>query len=435
MKKIIPFILAALTGTLPACSLHEKPMPAVELTTSCTQNPNNSYELYMPQREHDAKNIPLLVIIDSHGDGKLGIKQFKQAADTYHLVLAASNTVKNNFAGYDQAIDMMVRDVQGKYPVGKTIFITGFSGGARMALGYASQHSVNGLIACGALGSPQIVNAIHCPIISISGMDDFNFAETAQYIFQQQAIPANLKIELTDASHAWPDSTMLTNAVGFLRLSVETKDMAKATKSQLQAYEALQTARIDSLKTSDVLKAVLIARNMATTPAFSYDPTFQNIYSSLSTGNAYLVVLKKLDNDLNFEISSRQMYMEAFSNKDLAWWQKAIDDNKRQTDTTTDVMTKDMYKRIKGFWGIMAYSYSRQAAMLHDAQKLAKVVEIYKALEPDNSDMYYFSAFLPYWKGDETATVEALQKARAAGYSDMKQLAQDFPQNISSQIK
>ena len=52
----------------------------------------------------------------------------------------------------------------------------------RQALGYALTHKLSGLILCGALASADQINAITCPVFAISGMDDFNFMETAQYL-------------------------------------------------------------------------------------------------------------------------------------------------------------------------------------------------------------------------------------------------------------
>src|SRR5665647_394965 len=126
--------------------------------------------------------------------------------------------------------------------------MTGFSGGARMALGYALAHPLNGLILCGALASPDQINALRCPVIAISGMDDFNFMETAQYLFQEQSTPGNLKIELTNASHCWPDNLMLANAFGFFRLSGPAADIHSSPKSQLKMYCLNQQSRINSLK-------------------------------------------------------------------------------------------------------------------------------------------------------------------------------------------
>src|ERR1035437_530748 len=223
MNKIFFLLYSMLFCGLVSCSgagKSNETVQAVEKTDSCKSDTKNTYEVYIPKRNSSGEKLPLLVIIDSHGSGKFALDKFKQGANQYPAVLLASDLIKIGYEDSDGAIKTLIEDVRLKYPVGETIFITGFSGGARMALGYALTHQVNGLILCGALANADQINQLHCQVISISGMDDFNFMETAQYLFQEQSTPGNLKIELTNASHSWPDSLMLANTLGFLRLSV-----------------------------------------------------------------------------------------------------------------------------------------------------------------------------------------------------------------------
>ena len=128
-------------------------------------------------------------------------------------------------------------------------------------------------------------------------MDDFNFVETAQYLFQDKTIPKNLKIELTNASHNWPNSQMLTNALGFLRLSVRNDDIPSPTKAELNVFNQRQEDRIDSLKNrGDFLKAELIARNMSTTAPFNSDKSFTDKYQNLKKNRQYIKSVKQIKN-------------------------------------------------------------------------------------------------------------------------------------------
>jgi hypothetical protein len=56
-------------------------------------------------------------------------------------------------------------------------------------------------------------------------------------------------------------------------------------------------------------------------------------------------------------------------------------------------------------------------------------------LEPENPDMFYFSSFPSYWKGNNETTITMLNKALKAGFSDMGQLKSDFPESITSKLK
>lgn len=407
---------------------------AVEATDSCKSNPKNTYEVYIPKRDKSIEKLPLLVIIDSHGSGKFALDKFKQAANQYPTVLVASNLVKNGFDGYDGAIQTLIDDVHQKYPVGKVVFITGFSGGARMALGYALAHPVNGLILCGALANADQLNAVHCPVISISGMDDFNFIETAQYLFSGQPAPGNLKIELTDASHSWPDSLMLANAFGFLDLSCQTKDGPAPSQSQLKTYCRKQQARINLLKQQgDFLKAALVADNMSSTKPFNQDELFTST-NNLKTSPEYISQLDRLKKNLEYEIRARQPYIDAFQTKDERWWKNEISTTDAKIKTERDLYTKDMYLRIKGFLGIASYSLCKQAVKARNPEALNKILSVYRMLEPQNPDMFYFSAFPYLWKQNNEAVFSTLRKALDAGFSDRDQLKNDFPESITAKL-
>jgi predicted esterase len=407
----------------------------VEKTDRCKLDSKNTYEVYIPARENSTGLLPLLVIIDPHGSGKFALDKFKQSANQYPVVLIVSNLIKNGFEGYEGAIQTLIEDVSQKYPIGKTIFMAGFSGGARMVLGYGLAHQLNGLILCGALGNSDQINALRCPVISISGMDDFNFMETAQFLFQEQLTPKNLKIELTNASHSWPDSLMLANAFGFLRFSYQATDMPSPSKSKLEAYCQDQQVRINSLKRQgDFLKAALIAHNMSSTKPFSNDKTFASTYHDLMTSPEYTNQMDRLEKSLNYEISMRQPYLVAFQTKDTLWWKNEMGTVNEKIRTEKDSYTKDMYRRIKGFWGIACYSLCKQTVKEQNPEALNKILTIYRTLEPKNPDMSYFSSFPYFWKGNNEATRSILKKAIAAGFTDMGQLQKDFPETITSRL-
>lgn len=432
MKKFFTFISALLIIAVASCAGTKKDTisaKATESTDSCTTNHQNRYEVYVPQRKSTQEKLPLLVILDSHGSGKFALEKFKKAATNYGIILVASDLVKNGYPDFEQAIQTLVEDVRQKYPINDKLYITGFSGGARMALGYALSHPTQGLILCGALGSPQQIGSLSCPIISISGTDDFNFIETAQFMFQEQTMPSNLKIELLSSSHSWPDSETLSNAVGFLTL------YSSEENSTIENFCKLQKTRIDTLKKAgEWIKAEIVARDMATTPNLDKDKSFSSTYNTLKSSEEYNQQMQHLAQCLNQEGTLRQKYGDAFSSKDEIWWKNEIKTMNKQISQTTDQFTKDLYLRIKGFWGIACYSYCNQAASQRNETLLSKILLIYKEVEPQNSDMLYFSAFLPYWKGDDASTVAALQKAISNGFADFGRLKNDFPITITSKL-
>lgn len=439
MKELILILCVVFLLGLFSCGKEnirqEQKIKIAEKPESCLTNPENTYEIYIPELSVDSEKLPLVVIIDSHGNGKFALGKFRSAAQQYPAIFAASNLVKNGFENYSGAIQTLIDDVKQKYPVGETVFITGFSGGARMAIEYAKNHRVNGLLVCGALANIDQLNAVQCPVFSISGTDDFNFIETAQYIFQEQQIPANLKIELIHASHNWPDSMTLANALGFLYLSGNGKIKSSVEKSLARDYGNSQKSRIDSLKTKDdLIMAALVARNMSVTAPFSEDKTFTKTYGEIKSTSEYTDQLNQLKKSLQFETEVRQPYIEAFSTKDSIWWEKEIKVIGEKIGSEKNQFNMDMYKRIKAFWGIACYSFGNQAIKQKDVTQLKKIIAVYRMLEPENPYVDYFSAFLLFWEGDISATVSVLNNAKTKGFSDFGQLKTDFPAAIVSKI-
>jgi len=259
--------------------------------------------------------------------------------------------------------------------------------------------------------------------------------ETAQYLFREETIPGNLKIELTNGSHNWPDSEMLANTWGFLSFTGKAGDVSSRNKSPFTAYCRHQQDGINLLRhQGDFLKATLLARNMALTEPFNSDKAFPGIYNVLKVHSGYISQLNRLGKCLNNEISVRQPSMDAFRTKDTLWWKNEIGATNEKIRTEKDSYTRDMYLRIKGFWGIANYTLCKQAVQEQNAETLNKLLSIYRMLEPENPDMFYFSSFPYYWKGNNEATLSLLKKAMKAGFSDRSQLKRDFPQSITSKL-
>ena len=175
-------------------------------------------------------------------------------------------------------------------------------------------------------------------------------------------------------------------------------------------------------------------QNLATTEPFNKEKDFTSVYNHLKTSVLYANQLNKLGESLTLELMGRKKYLDAFQTQDSAWWNAEIKNLNDNIKNAPDEYSKDSYKRVKSFLGIICYSYCNQAVKAKNAETLAKVLNIYYQLEPQNPDMFYFSAFPFYWKGDSAKTVFLLKKAIKLGFSDTNQMNEDFPKSILSGV-
>ena len=400
-------------------------------TDSCASHPGHHYEISIPVIEgQPSARLPLMILLDSHGDGRYALRHFSKALTRYPMIVAGSDLIRNDFQGFSRAIEELITDIRQKYPVTPTIWIAGFSGGARMALDYALAHPVDGLILSGALATPAQLGQLQCPVIAISGTNDFNFPETAQYLLMSHK-PGNLKIILTHASHDWPAPSVLTE--GTALLAFENSPLKYST-AQFDDFESAEKRQIDSLITGgEYLKAALTASNL--TPSASYKPSgeFLQRYQQLVNSAKFHQQQTKLLQTLRTGQQAKQRYYQALLKKDTLWWKNESGQLSRNEKDAVDPLEKSLYQRIRGFWGIACFSISRQAVQTHNARLLEQITPVYRLLEPDNPDAYFYSAYLPYWANDSQQTVKLLKTAQRKGFTDLRRL-KHFPPSILQQL-
>jgi len=348
---------------------------------------SDAYEVYLPEGPTPATGWPLLIAIDPHGSGKTAMNHLQGAVTNYPAVLVASNQIQNNDPNYMQELNALIIEASEKFPINRQVYLAGFSGGARMALSYAGSHPVAGVIAAGAFAPPDELRAIHGIVLGLIGMDDFNFPEAAQYLFQPDQLPANTHIELTNASHEWPDVDRLKNAWGWFLLADTT-----ASKAELSDYVNRQQQRIDSLtKAGNLLQASCLNRNMGTVSSFNAVVPFEQKANELMNSPAYQQQLAALGESLKTEMARRQQLTQAFMEKDENWWKNEIDSLHQRATSEPDLIQRMSWKRLIGFLGIICYSYSRQLLARKDTEHLKQVLMVYRLAEPENPDMLHFS--------------------------------------------
>jgi pimeloyl-ACP methyl ester carboxylesterase len=221
--------------------------------------------------ENASTTLPLLIILDSGGDGLFALKKVTPALTHIPCVAIASDVVKNNFADYESAIEMLISEASRLHQVNSNqVFLVGFSGAARMAFSYSTTHSVSGVIMCSA--APPRNAAISCPVYVISGTADFNFGETYRNPVQPGfALP--YKTDYFKGTHAWPPVNHLEDGLFYLmlrsipdnepiihekiRLLLLQSDSTISTGEYLLAWKALEKARALDAKNKKVRKALL----------------------------------------------------------------------------------------------------------------------------------------------------------------------------------
>jgi len=438
LRIVVQFCLrrAFLLVALPACiscagpadtELHEVGYTGPQ-EESVTISPDHLYHILVPQDSAYTGNFPLVIALDAHGDGKMAVNKFRPAVANFPCIIAGSDLVRNNFPGYEQAISELLADVQKKYPAdGQQVIISGFSGGARMAYQYALHHPTAGVLMCGA-GPGENLPA--CPVYTISGMGDFNFAE--QYVHPTLASFSDERFtsDYFHGIHEWPQPRNLEDAL--LILLNNTPEVNNIREIRCNELSAAADSLISNGEQIMAWKALEKAAKCT-----RHKKQHEKIVGrgkTLLADKEFRQKITRLEGQLKSEKQNQQTYYNYLLTKNTDWWKRELGTLKSRIKYSNNRLEEDHYLRIKGYIGILLYSLSSHLLQNDpENQQLPTILEVYAFAEPDNPDPWYFKAKYAFVTGHNDTCIKYLDIALDQGLPEQK-LAADFPDAVLAEL-
>lgn len=402
---------------------YTKPLP-----DSCATDPQHHYFVSLPEDLPPGVSVPLILAIDPHGDGRLAVEKFAGALGGIPAVVAGSEMIRNNFSGFNEALEGLYQDVSHKYPVDRgSLVVAGFSGGARMAWYYGMNHPVKGIIMFGA-GPDRVPGDLGGKTLyAVSGTRGFNFIEQYRPLFSDM----DRDDYVTDyfrGIHEWPPQQKIHESVAYV-----LRDGPYAGKSLLGNLSEGFLASCDSLMGAGELffagKALEKAWYFA--PSQGRRKKIEAKISDFSSMPEWITFNGQFIRYLRKEQEVKNAYMGMLDQPDTIRWKHELSSLYDNLNTCTDSTMKDFYSRIKGFTGILLYSRINQLLQQGgDEETVRKLMVVYRLAEPSSPDLYYFSAVIAHRRGRDGQVRGLLEKAVGLGYNDYSRLHRDFPKEF-----
>ena len=410
-----------------ACQTHEE-SAAVRYNTvvagRCSADTLNTYHLVLPLKQ--VGTLPLLLILDSGGDGLLAVNKAEPAASFIPCIIIGSDVIRNNYPYYEQAIDMLIKEACAKYNANpQLIYLAGFSGGARMALEFAQMHTVKGVLMCGAGPTTDLLQRLPCPVYMISGTTDFNFSETYYNPLKMEG----RRPYITDyfrGTHEWPPEENLKEGLLFLISGSSSTD-----RKRLEMESDKLSAKADSfMQDNDALFALKsVEKSLAFNPKNKRAKKQQEAFRK---NNNIIHGMERLETYMDQEGRISQAYAKASMEKDSVWWFRELEELSREIERNTGDK-KDHFMRIKGFLGILFYSRLNELIRGQSGNdRIIHLLAAYKMAEPENPDVYYDYALFAAKQNKEQVARKYLIRASTLGFKDVKKLNADFPPGIAN---
>jgi pimeloyl-ACP methyl ester carboxylesterase len=370
----------------------------VPLSDSCLFEPDHHYDVTYPDRPDPKQLIPLVIVIDPHGDGLTAMQKFRDALEDLPFVIAGSEKIRNNYENFEISLQNLYQDILEKYPVDpQRVFVAGFSGGARMALYYGLHNPANGIIMFGA-GPGNLPSGYQSPrIYAVSGTRDFNFIEQYRPLFSGIRDHTAYVNDYFRGIHSWPPGRYIREAVVF-SLRDETESFKEISNNLslefLQEYDSLRNAEDLFFAGKALEKAWYFS-----TESKQQKALLEKI-NAFASDEEWMACQREIETYFNQEVTIKAMYVEKLADPDLEWWTGELNSLFAKINNGSNPVETDYYYRLKGFLGIYLYSRITQLLRTNNSSGLMdRLMEIYEQVEPQSEDLVRFKVELSRLRG------------------------------------
>ena len=219
----MPYALGPILGlVLLGASPIEQPEPGKLVEhVSCPADPSQTFSLYLPSAYVTTRRWPLLLVFDPGGRGARAAEVFREAAERYGWIVAASENARNGpWEPTLRAVNAMWPALLGGYAVDeRRVYTAGHSGGASVAWNVAQQTGqIAGVIASGQPNNGADRGKAQFAWFGAAGHADFNFLEVKSIDEQLAKSGATRRVEFFDGGHQWPPADLTLRALGWMEV-------------------------------------------------------------------------------------------------------------------------------------------------------------------------------------------------------------------------
>ncbi len=392
--------------------------------------------IYLPSDYNSSQKYPVIFCFDPHARGNNPVDSLKSIAEELDYIIVGSNIIRNGLKDVNHAIDILFNDVINNYSIdNKRIYNCGFSGGGRVATSLALQNKmINGAISCGA-GFPNIDYkqiSHHLNFYGIAGNKDFNYLELIENRNLQNNSKHNIYIDIFDGGHFWPSQNTLRDAVLWLEFNAMRNMQIPKNKPLIKNfYKKIENSYNKLLLDDNIGEATFVLnKGIFFLNKLKNIKYFEKELVKLTERKEFKEFNKKSEIIFQQEKQLRQAYWYAFQEKDLDWWLNEINKLNEAKNSNQKEMKLNMYNRLLNYLSMIAYVYINNSLNEQNNQNIEKYFSIYKLVDPENPDYYYFRALYNYKSGNNKLVINNLNRSIELGFSDWNKIKNDFSPEI-----
>ena len=412
----------------------------------CEADAAQTYALYLPPAYTPKARWPILYAFDPAARGALPVERFREAAEKYGYIVAGSNNSRNGpWAPSATAMMAMMNDVAARFSTDTSrVYLTGFSGGARVACraGIGLEGKVAGVIACSAGFPSNMKPSATTPFVlfGTAGVDDFNYTEIKQLDQTLHGLGIPDRIEVFEGGHSWPPSEVCIHAIEWMEIQAMKSGRREKSEALVEsllakglerarAYEEAHNAYEAYLNYNAIAEEFKGLKDVNQT-----ERKARELRNSTEVKQAF-----KRESDQQSEQSRRSAELYSLRSRLAQKWSDSADEPEGRSAARADLrrVLADLKKRSEAEEGTpdravarrvlndyFAYSYETAMSLVNrkEYDQAASHLAIDAEAMPDNWRVLFTLASIYSLKGDKRKAIDFLKKAVESGFSNVAEL-------------
>jgi hypothetical protein len=399
---------------------------------SCSEDTSLSYALFLPPQYEKGKPCSVFVLFDSHGDGLLPVNLFSAEAAKSGFILAGSNNSKNGMP-VDQTTAIyhnMIQDLKSRFSIEeKAIYLGGFSGGSRVAGAAAiTEGGIAGVVGCGA-GMPNLNQkpVSKFSYLAVVGNQDFNFTEMQQLDQSLEQAGYQHHLLVFNGIHQWPPMEAVPDIFCWLRFDAMRQNAITPERKEINLFieknDKAAGAALVAGKPAE--QQEIYTKMMHYLQGLTDVAPLQAEITRLSGDKEVIAYHEKQAQLLLAERELQQKYSPEIQQKGVEWWANETSKLHSLAEKPGNTEMSPVYKRVLGYLSLNCYMYSTGALKQNDLLAASKYIEIYRLVDPTNSEHRYLAAKVAALNHQPDAMFDDLKQALDLGFKDIKRLNSD----------
>jgi dienelactone hydrolase len=196
------------------------PIPGQIGDVICVSDASQSYALYLPSAYVPGRNWPIIYFFDPGGRGRRPLELYKELADKYGFIFAASNNSRNFSPEQSKSVNAIWLDTHTRLAIDPhRIYTSGFSGGARIAGAMAlrcPKCEIAGVVAHGAGYPSDHFPADKLLYFFAVGNEDFNWPEIMTARADREEHGQAYRVRVFPGTHQWAPANIMEDALQWL---------------------------------------------------------------------------------------------------------------------------------------------------------------------------------------------------------------------------